>query len=381
MMLLATLAAVDAMGEQRDDEDEAKWSLHSGYTGELWYARNGDETSHNVYLDNFDIVFDATEPWGLDDTRIHAYGLYNNGSSLSESSVGDLQVISNIETGVQAFRLYEAWIESGVGNDASLLFGLYDLNSEFDALDTASLFINSAHGIGSEIGLTGNNGPSIFPVTSLAARLLWEPAGDWAFRVAALDGVPGDPNDPEATRVQLGGGDGVLLIAEGERRFGIAKLLAGSWAYSAEFDRWDDASARSTGNAGVYLRGESAIVSDEAGVSLFGRIGWANPQFNIVDLFASFGMTWTGLLPGRPDDTLGLAIAHARAGRHYRRSAAGGGAVSARAETNYELTWHVPLTGRLSVQPDIQYIANPGLDPDRDHAWAFGLRMVWEKEW
>lgn len=48
--------------------------------------------------------------------------------------------------------------------------GLYDLNSEFDALDDAGLFINSAFGVGTDIGLTGVNGPSIFPVTSLAVR-------------------------------------------------------------------------------------------------------------------------------------------------------------------------------------------------------------------
>lgn len=375
MALFATLMAVEAMGEQRDEEP--RWELSASYTGELWRASGGIETSHSAYLDNLDVVLDLTDLWGVSGTRAHFYGLYNNGSGFSGSTVGDLQVVTNIETGVQAFRLYEAWIESGIGNTASLLVGLYDLNSEFDSLDAASLFINSAHGIGSELGLSGNNGPSIFPSTSLAARILWRPASDWAFRFAVLDGVPGDPDDPGATGIHLSNADGGLFIAEGERQSGNTKWLAGTWAYSGKFARWDDAS-RSTGNAGIYLRSERAFPN---GVSIFGRIGWADPKFNTVGQFASVGLTWSGFLQSRPDDTMGFAIAHARAGRNYRRFSDSAVTGLARAETNYELTWHVPLTRQLSVQPDIQYIADPGLDPDRNHAWAFGLRLIWEEEW
>ena len=32
-------------------------------------------------------------------------------------------------------------------------------------------------------------------------------------------------------------------------------------------------------------------------------------------------------------------------------------------ETNFELTWRAPITSWLTVQPDIQYWINPGLNP------------------
>ena len=39
-------------------------------------------------------------------------------------------------------------VASGIAaSPGSLRLGVYDLNSEFDALKTASLFLNSAHGI------------------------------------------------------------------------------------------------------------------------------------------------------------------------------------------------------------------------------------------
>jgi porin len=156
---IALLAGGNTVAEPHDDA--AAWSLFTAYTAELWQARDDDGGTHSAYLDNLDIVFDADAEilWGLDDTRIHLYGLYNNGNSLSGSAVRDLQVVSNIEAGTQAFRLYEAWVETDIGDDASLLFGLYDLNSEFDALDSAGLFINSAHGIGTDIAQSGENGP------------------------------------------------------------------------------------------------------------------------------------------------------------------------------------------------------------------------------
>jgi porin len=45
------------------------------------------------------------------------------------------------------------------------------------------------------------------------------------------------------------------------------------------------------------------------------------------------------------------------------------------------LTWRLPLTRRLTMQPDIQYVTNPGLDPSRGDAWAFGLRLDWAEAW
>ncbi|KQM94346.1 hypothetical protein ASE70_11115 [Sphingomonas sp. Leaf22] len=85
--------------------------------------------------------------------------------------VGDAQVVSSIETGMPLLRVLEAWVEH-VGRDDrwSAKAGLYDINSEFDALQTSLLFVNSAFGMGSDLGTSGRNGPSTFPGTGLAIR-------------------------------------------------------------------------------------------------------------------------------------------------------------------------------------------------------------------
>ena len=48
-------------------------------------------------------------------------------------------------------------------------------------------------------------------------------------------------------------------------------------------------------------------------------------------------------------------------------------------ETAIELTYRLPVTRWLTFQPDVQYIVNPGTDPDIDDAIAIGLRF--ELKW
>ncbi len=88
------------------------------YTGEVFRNASGGLRQDTVYLDNLDVTLDidAEALWDIPDTRFFVYGLYNNGHTLSGGGSGDLQVISNIETGVEAARLYEAWAERTTGS-------------------------------------------------------------------------------------------------------------------------------------------------------------------------------------------------------------------------------------------------------------------------
>ena len=253
---------------------------------------------------------------GWTGATLNLYGLYNNGKSIGDLA-GDSQGVSNIETGVQAIRLYEAWIDQKFGDIVSLRAGLYDLNSEFDALDASGLFIGSAHGIGADFGQSGQNGPSIFPSTSLAARIEVKPAKGWVVRAAVLDGVPGDPARPKRTAVRFDDGDGALLVGEVEAPVAGGRLLLGHWRYTAPFDTLDG--DRGRGTAGYYLRGEAPLIDAADGaIHGFFRLGTASGRFNMFDRFASTGLKFTGWIPGRGEDEFGVAVAAAFTGERYR---------------------------------------------------------------
>lgn len=354
------------------DEDHGPFVLDLAYTGEVNGVLSGGNKRSTRYLDNLDIVAEADLDGliGWKGASALAYGLYNNGTNFSPL-VGDAQVTSNIETGTRAFRLYEVWLNQEFGEHASLRVGLYDLNSEFDALDTSSLFIGSAHGIGTDISQSGVNGPSIFPTTSLAARIEFKPAPGWSFRAALLDGVPGDPDRPTRTAIKLGNGDGALFVAELEAPLADGKLLFGHWRYSAHFERFGGSIGKSFG--GFYARGEHHLTHEadpEQGLSAFFRLGFADGRVNPFESFLSAGLRYRGLIEGRDRDEIGFALASAFTSRDYRLTSD-----AERAETALELTYRAHLAEWLTVQPDIQYIFNPGPTPGIPDALVFGLRV------
>ena len=231
------------------------------YTADVWSNVRGGTRRGSRYLDNLDVTLsvDAERAFGWREATLFAYGLYNNGTRFSEDLVGDTQGISNIETGVRAARLYEAWIEQRFVNDrASLKFGLYDLNSEFDVVESAALFLNPSHGIGPDFSQSGQNGPSIFPTTSLALRGDFKVTKNWLVRAAILDGVSGDPERPKRTAIKFGKGDGALAVAELNYLDDSTKAAVGYWRYTGRFEDLRallhaDEPVERDGNEGLYM--------------------------------------------------------------------------------------------------------------------------------
>lgn len=342
-------------------------SFELAYTADVWRNEGGLQDGTR-YLDNLDLVaqLDLEQAIGWQGATAQAYVLYNGSASLSELT-GDAQVVSNIETGVRVLRLYEMWIEAPLTQGASLKAGLYDLNSEFDALETSSLFLGSAHGIGTDIAQSGENGPSIFPSTSLAARLQLNLAENVALRLAVLDGVPGDPVHPRRTAVKLGDGDGALLITELDVGQEDSRIIAGTWRYTNSFDTHD---ALSQGRSyGYYLRGEAELARlGESSLRGFFRLGMASGHVNAFSNFASTGLTFQNGL----GNSFGVALARAGISNAFRRANPGVGSH----ETVLELTYAHQVAPWLQIQPNLQWVLNPSADPATDNAVAFGLRIT-----
>lgn len=361
-------------------------TLDTVYTAELWSSLSGGAATGNRYLDNLDITVDvdAGQAWGLEGLQIFGYVLYNNGHSISELT-STAQGTSNIES-TRALRLYELWTQWQFGSDStSLRFGLYDLNSEFDSIETAALFVNPSHGIGAELAQSGANGPSIFPTTSLALRAQ-RTLESWTFQVAALDGVPGDLDHPDQSYVHLSSSEGALLIGEINYRSATgARLAAGYWQYTADFSSVLDAAERQRDdNAGFYALAETPVFfsqGSDRGARMFVRAGAAEEHINPIGRYYGLGGVYTGANARRPTDQIGLAIAIAELGRPFMEAQQLEGSVLARREYNCELTYRAAINDWLAVQTDLQYVRNPGMDPDMDASWAIGLRLEVGRNW
>lgn len=321
---------------------------------------------------NFDMVFtlDTGKAGWWRDGTLQLYLLGNTGGDPSRRA-GDLQVSSNIEA-PDTFKLFEAFYEHRFFDDRlGILVGLHDINADFYVTEHSGMFLNSSFGIGPDVAQVG---PSIFPTTSpgVRIRLNWTP--NTYLMAAVYDGVAGDPNDPYGTHISFDHGDGVFVIAEagllgGESHY--YKLGVGGWHHTANIDDLDGRPRDD--NSGIYALGETDIWRNEdgRGMGVFTQLGFADGDRNQVATYVGAGVTWTGPFAQRPEDVAGLALAHARNGNHFRRLNPG----LERAETTLEASYLITPKPWLTVQPDLQYIIDPGTDNSIDNALILGVRV------
>ncbi len=399
-----------AAAQQNLDPEEASpaLQLEVAYTGDVVANLRGGIARDAVYLDNIDVTatLDLERLLGWARTSLFVYGLGNQGQQPTEV-IGDVQGTDNIET-VNAWRFYEVFLQRRFLDERlSVLAGLYDLNSEFDVLESALVFMNSSFGMGADFALSRSQGPSTFPFTSLGVRARALPHDQWYVQAAALDGVPGDPGDPHAGPFLFGANDGLLLVVETGwlvnrsaweeaadpqqeqlRRRRVSRMAsvpyrgkfsAGFWYYTARFDEIAEGDGRRRGNLGGYLLGQWRFHREpgdpDQGLRAFARLGLANDHVNRIAAYTGGGLVYTGLLPGRDADQLGLGVAVAHTGAPYRRAQRRAGLPVAPAEVAIEATYSAALFDWLSLQGDLQYVRHPGADPSLDDALVTALRM------
>ena len=94
---------------------------------------------------------------------------------------------------------------------------------------------------------------------------------------------------------------------------------------------------------------------------------------NQVGWYLGGGVTVSGLVPGREEDPVGLAVAIAGMSDDFRDLNPGFDST----ETAIELTWLIAITEQFVIQPDVQYIINPSSEPDIDDAVQVGFRSAY----
>lgn len=362
-------------GGARTSLEEAGISVESILTLDSISNVSGGISRKTAWLGNYDLTATLdTEKAGLwSNGTLFAYFLGDFGNEPSRY-VGDAQASDNIEAYSTA-KLYEFWYDHSFWEGkVSALVGLHDLNSEFYALDYAGNLLNSSFGIGAEIAQVG---PSIFSTTALAARLKFLPTENSYLLTALYDGVPGDPDHPHGTQIKLEKDDGLFWIselgamsAEGERHY---KVGLGYWLTNSKYDDFAGNSRKK--NRGIYGIGETMLIAEEGnedqGLGAFMQLGFASGDRNQFSRYIGGGLNYTGLFPSRDEDTFSFGVAHATNGEAYRDSVES----SDRSETAYEANYRAALLPYLSIQPDFQYIVNPGTDPTIKDAVVLGVRL------
>jgi porin len=319
---------------------------------------------------------------------VRAYQIHGRG--ISANNLDNLNTASNLEA-TRTTRLFELWYEQRFGDWLRIRIGQQNAGQEFLISTTANLFVNATFGWPTLPSLDLPSGGPTYPLGTPALRFRVDATDAFTLFAGVFNGDPagpgiGDPQRRDASGTAFRVNDGILALfelrynPENSNQNGTYKL--GAWFNSERFSdlRRDTtggslASPTSTGiptshshDASLYAIVDQPLFgakAAEAGLAVFARAMGAPGDRNLVDFYLDGGVSYKGPF-GRSGDTIGLAIAHARIGKAARALDADSARFAMQPlpirsnETVVELSYQFQLTPWWQVQPDFQYIINPG---------------------
>ena len=415
-------------------------SIDAIYTGEIVNNLQGGISDGSEYVQIIDLIFDIKSDnlINLENANFYIDLLGIHGKNPS-NYIGDIQGVSNIAA-TKSYKIFELWVQQNFCKDKlSFLFGVYDLNSEFDVMKSAGLFLNSSFGMGAELAQSGKNGPSTFPYTSLAFRFKMQFADHFCIQAAILDGVPENFDNLQSTRYQINSQDGALLASEiiltsdteqddsykwfskrkkinykkrkfrcrrGLRRSNrpkrqnknnyshrqqwrqniisehtFSKIAIGGWCYTSDFQMINqnfnsNAHIQRQNNWGLYGLIEKNITYKNSNrKKIFGaffRCGISNKNINQIDKYFGSGIVFSGFFC---NDQIGIALAAAHNNDKFRQELLKTGLRTDRWEMALEFSYRVEVKDWFSIQPNMQYIMNPGFNSDLRNSIIAGARL------
>jgi porin len=341
-----------------------------------------------------DVQIDTGKAFGLPGGTFNISALQIHGRSLSPYYLDNLQTASGIEA-PDSTRLWELWYDqSFAGGSIDVKLGQQSIDQEFIISKYSSLFINTMAGWPLLPSVDLYDGGPVYPLSSLGARLQAKPTGNVVFLAGVFDDNPpggrfaNDSISKDSGGLKFNLNTGALFISEMQITVNPFYGLPGTYKLGFLYDTGDFAdqafdnngislaATPTNGNAVIYHGNDNLyLVADQTiwqpkgsnqSVNLFVRAMTAPADQNLADLFINGGLTLTAPLPGRDNDSAGIDIGY---GRISGRAAALDRAVNAvsgthnpvrSAETLIELTYQAQVTPWLQIQPDAQYVLNPG---------------------
>ena len=338
-------------------------------------------------------------------------GLFNvsalqiHGRSLSADNLQTLQTASGIEAD-RATRLWELWYQQKFLDEDRLdvKVGQQSLDQEFIVSQNALYFVNTMFGWPMLPSADLPGGGPAYPLSDLGVRVRFRPTDSITMLTGVYNGSPVSNNNgdsqkqnPSGTSFPLNGG--ALVFSEVQLAYpslgamqaaGEGEPLSSVYKVGFYYDseNFSDLRVDYTGTAlaspdsngfalahhgnwGIYGTADQMVwrSDEDAGhnLNLFARVmGAPQGDRNLIDFSMNVGLTLHMPFPHRDADTFGLGMGYA----HVSRTAAnsdrdanfynGGGTIVRGGETFIEATYQYQLTPWMQVQPDAQYVFNPG---------------------
>jgi porin len=353
---------------------------------------------------DLDVDADLEKLVGWSGATFHANMFEIYGWGLTRSDIGNLATISEIEA-LPDTRLYEAWIEQSFWAGTVLLrVGQQAADVDFFDSETDDLFINGTFGWPAIMAFALPAGGPAPPIAVPGVRVKAKLSDEWTAFAAIFDGNPAGNGEGEPQWLDFHGlafrvTDSPWLIGQVRYDYNLivggrnlrGNITPGAWYHTGVFDDQrftadglslaDPAGsgipAKRRGNYSVFGVLEQTLYRPEGvndkevsaslpGITMFARAAYCPPDRNLIDFYADGGIGVSGLVPGRPHDRFGVAVAYMHISpvaqqldRDYQFFL--GVPIPVRsAETLVEVIYEAHIKPGWLLQPFFQYVFYPG---------------------
>jgi porin len=364
----------------------------------------GSQTHHATYFGRFrataDIDFSKLADF---DGEFFISGIYQYGRNLSGDYLHTNTLTSSI-AGTESERIDQLWYQQGfINNMFKVKFGQLAAVNEFGATDFFDILLND------ELGYAPNaifNTKQPFSPAGKPGVILWGDLSDITPGLYVKTGVftsYNNPYRPDSNGVDYEndfdyGMTGSFELGYKEQNTvynGVYKVGANA---NPDVRYTNPATGQLYhGDYNAYVTVEKTVFHPEMTTAstdpkdmnsskttldtkrgldlLFEFVGEPGDR-NPLDYEFTFGGRYTGLFDCRPTDKIGFGLIYSDNGNAFSDAyvASTGGGLGG--ETTIEADYQYNPAPWLSIQPDVQYIFDPGGDSSRDDIMVVGLRTI-----
>lgn len=353
------------------------------YTAQVWGNVAGGIGQNTAYfgLLQFGLDVDLEKVLGWKGGSFNTTWIWLSGDQPTAQFVGATFPVSGIEAPA-GFLCLDLWMQQNFfGDKLTLRAGMFNADRDFTVSQYAAFFQNS--GFGWPILYRGElAGPPAYPYAAPGIYAACQPAEGWILRAAVMQGD--SYNDVANFHWNFDRMNGLLFLNEAAYSWGKSSL-PGTAKLGAMFttgypdipgetnrEAWGGSFIYGIVDQSLYTEAESTQEHPQ-GLGWFARGGFAAPQRSSpLGMLVETGFVYSGLIPGRDSDSAGLGFL-------WNQSSPG--QVSALEGSNrglemvFEASYQCQISPWCAVQPDLQYILQPGGSTAIPNALVLGLSV------
>ncbi len=346
---------------------------------------------HNIGLD---FLLDLDKLVRIPGAHFHLAVSQRTGNSLSDEDIGNVFNVAEVCCGPQTEVVTVAWEQQLFDDRLGIRAGHLSMGDDFATSSLYWQYVTS--------GIDGNPGSLVFnvpfteyPDATLGARIHGKPVEHLSMQV----GVYNDDLDQNASHggnFAVNFSDGVMILAEvsyHDRLGDVSQALPGHFTlggfyHTGRFRKLDAPTSSDLpsdnvyGNGGIYGAVDQMVwrfggAPDPRGVLPFvSVVGAPNADVSVFPFFFDSGVVMRGPIAARPYDDIVFGILYGQFSNVLREGQRAAGQSPQHFEMVLELSYIWQITPWLQLEPDIQYVIEPGGTGDIPNALVLGAQIA-----